>query len=291
MQVKFGRQRWTMKTDPGSAGRARFEHGKAFQDEVRDQVFEYIANKVVMITPGILRDLSRRLDAAGDAASSRMTDKILSVIDGSDGGTGFSMRGGRINWLPLSREWREHKSQPPRNPRRVWRGNPANADKFFIHTGNLRSKLASTDFGAKFGGVSVRDNNRVRRVNGRQLAQQAARSADIALADIDIKIWPRLSPALIPMLSSRRWTATSRGFSTAVLGNTRNAKKLEGPTAARHRPLLQPIMQFWLIYQVPQAIKLALIRWLNTNQELQMRVRQDDGRKTSGRAGVEDFSG
>jgi hypothetical protein len=152
---------------------------------------------------------------------------------------------GQVNWMDLSPNWIEYKygTNPPGN-------------RFFIHTGRLTNYLSGRGGDPKeFGGVETDVTSRA--------TGAARRSTKSVLATLRVNIFPGISPNLMPMLSSNRWSDAGDGSFERRFFPDRTAEKLIGPEGF-HRPLFVPIVQFWTAFHIPRAVTVAINRWLRS---------------------------
>jgi len=159
---------------------------------------------------------------------------------------------GGMNWIDLSSRWVRMKMYKD-----LKRG-PQNARKFFADTGNLKGTLRSgqnqASWISRFGGIKIKSHHDVTKLRQYRKTQIEKRWV---LGELEIQIFPNISQALLPMLSSHRWTDHNEGAFENMLFSGKTRDKLVGPPG-RHRPLLQPITQFWMAFRIPAAIKRSI---------------------------------
>lgn len=155
--------------------------------------------------------------------------------------------GGSVQWRDLTVKWAQKKR----------RTRPGTEDKFFIHTGSLLNWLRRPKtIGGKaggFGGVVVQ------RVKMDDLKQRRLSRGDKewALAQLSIQVYPNIPAMLLPMLTQFDWRASSEGlFEKRMIGGM-IGEKLAGPEGY-HRPLLQPLTQFWIAYRLPRVVAMTV---------------------------------
>lgn len=162
-------------------------------------------------------------------------------------------RQGGVNWVDLTPRWVKRKT----------RAGSRGARKFFWFRGTLKGQLNnpvnSASWITKAGGVKVKVTQDIR---GLKPKRKTKLDRDWVIGAIDIEIFPNLSSAMLPMLASRRWDDTNQGGLDRYLFSGTMRDKLVGPPD-RHRPLVQPIMQFWMAFRIPQAIRRAIQLELN----------------------------
>lgn len=178
-----------------------------------------------------------------DLASSRRRSTTRSLVPPRPG----LQMSGSVLWKDLSPSWVVHK----------YGTNPANYNKFFQNTGRLKSQLGATSaLVGKLGGVEAK----ARVAGDRRIDKRTLRWV---LAELDIVIFPGIKPNLLPMLASQRWTSSSGGALERWLIPGKGGEKLAGPQGF-HRPLLTPLIQFWLAFRIPRALELAIDDWLKS---------------------------
>lgn len=155
---------------------------------------------------------------------------------------------GSVNWRDLTASWMKHKQ----------RHAPANARKFFKFSGSLASTLGTKSYQTawiqRFGGVKVT----ARAPSGLNAQRPLTTvSSQWVLGEIDVAIFPNIPFILLPMLASSRWTDDTGGSFERSFFNGKMAEKLAGP-AGWHRPLIQPLVQFWMAFRIPAVIQQAI---------------------------------
>jgi hypothetical protein len=150
---------------------------------------------------------------------------------------------GSVQWRDLSPNWIRQKQGR----------SPQGYNRFFIDTGDLIADLQARQSRLLGGGI------RARVLATR--SKKAPSTSKMVLGRISIHMFPTINPALIPMLTSNRWTSSNNGdFERSVLG-VASARKLAGPEGY-HRALLLPIFQFWLAFRIPRSIEFAVDTWM-----------------------------
>lgn len=153
---------------------------------------------------------------------------------------------GSVQWRDLSPSWIRQKQER----------NPKGYNRFFIDTGALIADLQARQSRLLGGGIRARVL--VTRVTR---GKKAPSTSKMVLGRISIHMFPSINPALIPMLTSNRWTSSNEGaFERSFLGAV-SARKLAGPEGY-HRALLLPIFQFWLAFRIPRSIEFAVDTWM-----------------------------
>lgn len=252
---------------------------ESFAKEVEREMLTQIGERTLALSGGRLRKLQEAVKLAVYKEAFYMFDKAIQVIEksrsralgsvmlgggevigfrASDLGSGTavgrfggSVPFGEIIWPDLSPKWAAHKLKTQ----------PTVANRFFQYSGRLVSQLENRGYQvgriANMGGVSV-SLKPGRVIDERKLTRGDPR---MILANIEINIFPSLNASILPMLASKRWTDTNEGaFESKVFGGM-TGKKLTGPED-RHRPLFQPLTQFWIAYRIPVAVRYAINRTL-----------------------------
>lgn len=262
-----GSSRRNLKFDgmPTTAQIQRFE--KIVQDVVLDQVEDVIVD---VSNPRLKRLTADVLEAARLEAF-KMFDEIVHLIDG--GSEGITHPSGSLWWPDLSLKYHQWKADFLRG-RAGRKGEHARmraaytgANNFFLLSGKLRAyflRQGRSIIASRYGGVMA-DVKLVGHHGNRRLRDRQGREElNVELGRIQVQIFPRISPALMPMLASGRWTETPKraSFERAVLPK-RAADKLSGGRGA-YRPLVLPITQLWIIHRIPNAIRREVERSLKT---------------------------
>lgn len=262
-----GSSRRNLKFDgmPTSAEIQRFE--KLVKDNILDQAEDIIFD----VSNPRLKRLTADIMEAARVEAYRMFDEIGHLIDG--GAEGISHPSGSLWWPDLSYKYAIWKSSFLRGragrkkEHARMRSSYTGANNFFRLSGGLQSyfqRQGRSIIASRFGGVSAdvklqgnSDNRTIRSREGR-------RELDIELGRIQVQIFPRISPALMPMLASGRWTDTPKraAFERAMLPKG-VADKLSGGRGP-YRPLVLPITQLWIIHRIPGAISREIDRSLKT---------------------------
>lgn len=255
------------------------------EQEIMANLNERFATGTTRLTRPAFAKIAERVTAAAEMETARMFPTAVSIIERSQAGM-FRMREGQefmnnawdpmrernaftdahlggptrvlgrtaiaktggINWVDLTPRWVRYKRAKGSKGVR----------KFFWYRGQLKGQLQNginvQAWVAKMGGVKVRmtsEANRLRPYRRRMIERRWV------VGSIDIEIFPNLTPALLPMLASRRWTDTTDGTFERFMFNGKMRDKLVGPPM-KHRPLMQPITQFWLAFRIPTAIRRAI---------------------------------
>lgn len=117
--------------------------------------------------------------------------------------------------------------------------------RFFEDTKALRAEIAGTDFNAVTGGVSVRF-----------VPAKTAATRNVSRKTIYGQIRTKLAPRLaIPGLATGDWTTTRGSFIEQALFPEFH-EQLTNPKG-QQRHLLQPTLNFWLMFRVPRALSRA----------------------------------
>lgn len=158
---------------------------------------------------------------------------------------------GGVNWRDLTQRWARTKR----------RNYPGSEKKFFIYSGSLLNWMRREKYGSgkagKFGGATVR-RSMVSDLKKRRLTRG---DTEWALDRLVIEVYPNIPSILLPMLTSFDWRDHSEGlFEKRMIGGV-IGDKLAGPEGY-HRPLLQPLTQFWIAYRLPRVVAQTIERVL-----------------------------
>jgi hypothetical protein len=86
-----------------------------------------------------------------------------------------------------------------------------------------------------------------------------AQSTKWKLGEIHAHIFPRVASGLLPGLASNTWTAASRSadLEYAIMPK-RSSEKLSGGLNGPYRPLVLPIVQFYILKRIPYILEKGL---------------------------------
>lgn len=133
-----------------------------------------------------------------------------------------------------------------------------NKDRFFRDTDQLVQTLRSTLLDAlisRAGGV------RVFVERSYDVPRGTFVKATQAFASISVRIFPSLTGHHLKALTTGRWSDFNRHalLERFLFGEGDTFIKLRGPKVPYHihRPLLQPVMSFFMIYRIPRVLSLA----------------------------------
>jgi hypothetical protein len=273
MKVTLGRRVIYNKRTTWNAANADQARGP-LQQALTEDILGALADEVIIDTPGMMRQLQAGILAAAEPEAIRMFDAMVRIIDNSHSGSGgFSAAdlntsralrlrpaSGSVSWKPLTDRWMDRKV--------------AHRDTFFRNTDRLRSHIEryKGSFVRRMGGVKIVGLQTAARKGSRSLAREAQMTGKMALAHLEIQIFPNISPMLFGMLASRDWTSgANSNFTRTVLGDRQFAQKLDGPPGA-HRPLLQPLTQFWILNRMPSVIQRAIFTYAEKNRAARMEM-------------------
>lgn len=133
-------------------------------------------------------------------------------------------------------------------------------ETFYVDLGPLSDVFQSLSpeiFKTRFGGVDVE-------VDEKMAATTERRPVNEVLAAIRIRILPRMHPGMVKGLRTGDWTDASRELRLErALLDSRSVEKLRGYSKRSFRPLMQPVLAFWVLYRIPRTIRGAIARSLN----------------------------
>lgn len=250
-------------------------------NQIAGSLASVVINNAYELTPRFLRRLKLRLQAAATAEANRIFGVILAAMDQTRSSTsglsysdvmsgtslapGINAPGGRIIWPELSYAYAIRKG----------RTRPQNKNRFFQNSGQLRNyftRQGASIVRSRLGGVQVTVDESPahsaasRRYDGRTVWRRAILPEEVSnllLGRVEVSMFPRLTPALAPMLSTRRWTdAGSGAMERQMFSGTRAVNKLVNRNRP-YRPLVAPTVQFFMLVRIPSAIKRALSTYLS----------------------------
>lgn len=236
-----------------------------------------------------MNKLARTIEQVALAEADKLFPKVVQIIEREDGsgghflGFGFedlmdgpleahfqneAQHGSHITWDSLTLAYQKHKDSRY----------PGSSDSMFWYTGRLRAYFrnnANSIIDNRFGGVSVKMGSTTNQETAytrdyiaanykkweKKLAGDSAEN--ILLGSMEIQIFPKIAKHLMPMLSSHRWSDVGSwgqqgNFERAMMPNSDGAKatvanKLTNSNGS-YRPLVLPVVQFWLAVRIPNAI-------------------------------------
>lgn len=263
-------------------------------NEIEQQIGTDLANSVTAESAEVSeRWLEELADVVREAAlqeSGRMFPAIEALITGRPGAMGFSGsnlpyvrtlaygdlnsvvdRSDSVSWDDLSNSHIHRKAKH----------HPESVNQMFRYSGRLAKYFSSANVGRNFvtgklGGVEVKINrayfhkNNLTQVNP-LLAETFTRDriskssankragrtiANLLLGSVTVEIFPRLATSLLPMLSSNRWSDSGDGDLERALfpgkSSSMGAKLVNKSNP--YRPLLTPVIQYWIALQMPDTI-------------------------------------
>lgn len=245
--------------------------------QLSEEILQVMANRTFAVSPERLQRLANQLEAAAEAEAYKLFEVIDSIVGRRQlvfGSPQISNPldpevGGRITWKPLSPDYAQWKGRSVARARRGGNGRFGSVRPnagMFVLTGTMKNyfgRSGRTIVKNRFGGVRVKADTS-------QMSQSAdayfgRANATVILGRIQIQIYPLISPALMPMLASRRWTDVGPHslFERETMAPM-TANKLSGGEHGPYRPLVLPITQFFILHRIPGAISRELKRSLRT---------------------------
>lgn len=253
--------------------------GRQVADTVREVIEAEIINRAVKRSPGKMRSLLKWIRRLGEGEAMRMFGMAVKITQTARTGIQEDMaveafshadlssydnrtvgaiktnslvrQAGTIYWQNLSESWVDYKGST----------RPQSARKFFVHHGSLQRLLLqhSTAYVRRLGGVKA-DAAVAREKRG----PVQARELKTVLGEITVTIFPNINMSLLPMMSSNRWTSHNEGAFERRFFSGQMREKLIGPEG-KHRPLILPITQFWMMFRIPKAVAEAVNRWAKSS--------------------------
>lgn len=247
----------------------------AVQNQIIATIVDQAVQSSIDMTPRFLRRLRERVQTVATNEANQIFKVITSIIDrpAKSGTGGFSASslmsgieidpifkpralaaGGAITWPELSYRYAMQKSKT------------GNRYRFFRNKNTMRNYFkgrSANIIQGRFGGVQVSiDQSEVKRRRNATASILPEDVSRIVLGSISVNIFPRLTPALAPMLSTRQWTSTNGGkLEASIFSGTRTAAKLLNRRNS-HRPLVTPVVQFFILVRIPNAIRRNLQDYL-----------------------------
>lgn len=183
--------------------------------------------------------------------------------------------GGVLPWAPLTLKYSMEKFKhfPANINRTLVREGYVMEYLLFAHKsvvetrfGGIEVSIGGTPIGAETGPQALaRSLTAIGSATGLTGRVGDARSENYrqVINKIKIKMFPRIAPALLPGLASRRWTDTGNTYgamerATLPAGVANKLAPAGDGAQLPYRPLILPLTQFWMLVRIPNAIGLAL---------------------------------
>lgn len=262
---------------------------KKAEDAVSNLITANAVASVMDISVKSLTRLEDRIRSAATAEAARMMDVIVSVMDkpqpgmspgisGSDLTRGTNLfASGRIGWKPLSDRYARSKDLMVRSWGMTGKAARARSSRYFTNRGTLRNYLkgrGTSIIKNRLGGMEVQVDKKLRAEsymsgNNKYVTKGlkdivwesndgAGDAGRIVLGRVTLTMFPRLSPAMAPMLATRRWTDAGDGaMEKALFGGTKTLHKLLNRRNA-YRPIITPVVQFFMLSRIPAAVNRAV---------------------------------
>lgn len=257
---------------------------QAIENQISGGIIQKVVEEAQEITPKFLRRLRTRLQAAATGEANAIFQTITGIIDTPRGSTadlgirymdlmrgapsGATGPGGRVSWEDLDLS--------PSYAMRKRKARPANRSRFFRYNNHLRNYLARQGpsiVRSRLGGIQVdvdetpvsSRSSSQRLYAGKVFWRSVVNPEDIKsilLGRVTVTMFPRLTPSLAPMLSTRRWTDSGKGaMERQMFAGTKAAQKLVNK-GNPFRPLVTPTVQFFMLVRIPAAIRNSLNNYL-----------------------------
>lgn len=266
------------------------------ENAVSSMIMQGALLEAIEVAPKTLRQIENRVRNAAVAESARMMDVIVSIMDkpqpglspgisGSDLTRGTNLFAtGRLGWKPLSDRYARSKDLMTRRWGMTGKAARGRSSRYFTNRGTLRNYLkgrGATVIKNRLGGMQVdvdktygksyissgnhkyvaRDLVTAAIEKGMSSSQQTAAKSEAArvlMGRVTLTMFPRLSPAMAPMLATRRWTDAGDGaMEKAMFGGTKTLNKLLNRRNA-YRPIITPVVQFFMLSRIPAAVNRAV---------------------------------
>lgn len=258
---------------------------KAVEREIAGNMVRGVTAAALDVTPRFLQRLKERVEVAATMEANRIMSLMVSLIDkprrrlqdqGLSAaelmvGMDLSTSARRSLTMSGSVRWQELNPKYSRSKDKRF---PQHRNNMFKARGTMRNYFkgrGANIIRSRLGGIQVQvdrtltdrsypaGNNRWVTRAGDFLSTDAGDEVTkVALGRVTVTMFPRLSPSMAPMLSTRRWTDSGTGaMEEAVFGGTRTLDKLMNRYGS-YRPLLTPVVQFFMLNRIPAAINRTL---------------------------------
>jgi hypothetical protein len=259
------------------------------EDAVANLITANAVASVMDVSVKSLTRLEERIRTAATAETARMMDVIVAIMDkpqpglspgisGSDLTRGTNLfASGRLGWKPLSDRYARSKDLMARSWGLTGKAARGRSSRYFTHRGTLRNYLkgrGASIIKNRLGGMDVQVDKKLRAesyMSGNnkyvtkglkdivwESSDGAGDAASIVLGRVTLTMFPRLSPAMAPMLATRRWTDAGDGaMEKAMFGGTKTLSKLLNRRNA-YRPIITPVVQFFMLSRIPAAVNRAV---------------------------------
>lgn len=243
--------------------------------------------EAIELTPRFLDRLEDRVRRAATGEAERMMDIIVSLMDKPQPGANPGISGsdltrgtdlfasGNLSWKPLSDRYARSKDLMVRRWGMTGKTARARSSRYFVNKATLRNYLKGrgpTIIKNRLGGMEVTVD---RKLTDRSFMSAnhkwTPRASDlimdgdvgkIVLGRVTLTMFPRLSPAMAPMLATRQWTSGGDGaMEKAMFGGTKTLHKLLNRRAS-YRPLITPVVQFFMLSRIPAAVNRSVTDYL-----------------------------
>lgn len=232
-------------------------------EAISADLFSTMALKALNNSDETIKAVAREMEEAADEELVKVFDVMASTIEGSSSNApqltvqslsqgmqfaqGFRKRMPfqAISWRPLTPAWEYRKI----------RRRSAGIGLMFKHTGLLQRYLGGNSEALaikKLGLSQVSIVPQDKALPLRDPKNVAVRR--LGLARIELRLMPKVSPFLLPIVRSGNWRDGGRQLDFKLFqGSARY--KLAGPSPQAHRPFTAPTLQFFLMYRIPSAIR------------------------------------
>lgn len=150
-----------------------------------------------------------------------------------------------IAWAPLTRRWSQRK----------FAKNMPGAGKMFKATGTLERYLGTNSEALAIKKLGLSEVT----IQTPETQADIRRVKKLGLARIELRMMPKVSALLLPLLRSGKWTDNegARRLDKNLFAGTSAGRKLAGASHT-YRPFLVPTLQFFMIYRIPVAMRAAI---------------------------------
>lgn len=244
---------------------------------IANTIVDGVVSEALEVTPRVLRRLKERVQVAATMEANKIFDVIADTIGKRRQAINTQnltaddlMKGVPRDSVPMSGgyyvPWPELSYRYAR-----WKGKkrPGAEYQMFRLTGAMRTYFARqgpTIIRNRLGGMEVNVDETFKRAyvsggNYKLVKRELVDEGDVAkivMGRVTLTMFPRLSPAMAPMLATRRWTDGGDGtLERSVFGGTKTAAKLMN-RRNKFRPLVTPTLQFFMLNRIPAAVNRSM---------------------------------
>lgn len=232
-------------------------------EAISNDLFSTMALKALNNRDDTIRAVAREMEDAADQELLKVFDVMASAIDGTNSNApqltvqalsqgmqyaqGFRKRMPfqSISWRPLTPAWEYRKV----------RRRSLGIGHMFKNTGLLQRYLGGNSEALAIKKLGLSQVSVLPQDKDLPLGDpKNVAIRRLGLARIELRLMPKVSPFLLPLIRSGNWRDGGRRLDFRLFqGGARF--KLAGPSHEAHRPFTAPALQFFLMYRIPSAIR------------------------------------